>query len=298
MIYQKVLNSGIDLIVLSKPKYINVKGRLIDLGVPKVMGILNITPDSFYAGSRVNSEKEIIGAAQKMMEDGADFIDIGGYSSRPGAEDIPEEEEKMRVLKAIRYVSKEFPQAIISVDTFRAEVAREAVCDCGAHIINDITGGDGDPHMVELITALNVPFIIMHMKGTPGTMQKNPVYEDVVSEILSWFGKKIVPLMAAGVKDLIIDPGIGFGKNPGHNFEILRRLNEFRIAGLPLMTGLSRKSLIWKTLGVTPSESLNGTTVLNSVALMNGADILRVHDVKEAVEAVKLTEMVKSNFKQ
>lgn len=282
--------------VLSKPRYINVKGQLIDLKVPKVMGILNVTPDSFYKGSRFNSEKEIIDAAQKMLEEGADFLDIGGYSSRPGAYEISVEEEKQRVLKAVRYVSKEFPRAIISVDTFRAEVAREAICDCGAHIVNDISGGNADPTMSELIIELNVPYIIMHMQGTPQTMQKSPAYEDVVSEILIWFGQKVVSLMAAGVKDIIIDPGIGFGKNSGHNFEILRRLGEFRIAGLPLMVGLSRKSLIWKTLDISPGESLNGTSALNAVALMNGADILRVHDVREAVETVKLLSKVKNSM--
>lgn len=282
--------------MLSKPKYINVKGQLIDLEVPRVMGILNITPDSFYKGSRYKDEKEIIGAAQRMLEEGADFLDIGGYSSRPGAEDISAEEEKHRVLTAVRYVSREFPQAIISVDTFRTEVAREAICDCGAHIVNDISGGDADPEMTKLITELNVPYIIMHMQGTPQSMQKNPVYEDVVSEILMWFGQKTVSLMAAGVKDIIIDPGFGFGKNAEHNFALLRRLKEFSIAGLPLMVGLSRKSVIWKTLNTTPGESLNGTSVLNAVALMNGADILRVHDVKEAVEAVKLIVKVKNSL--
>lgn len=282
--------------MLSKPKYINVKGQLIDLEVPRVMGILNITPDSFYKGSRYKDEKEIIGAAQRMLEEGADFLDIGGYSSRPGAEDISAEEEKHRVLTAVRYVSREFPQAIISVDTFRTEVAREAICDCGAHIVNDISGGDADPEMTKLITELNVPYIIMHMQGTPQSMQKNPVYEDVVSEILMWFGQKTVSLMAAGVKDIIIDPGFGFGKNAEHNFALLRRLKEFSIAGLPLMVGLSRKSVIWKTLNTTPGESLNGTSVLNAVALMNGADILRVHDVKEAVETVKLIVEVKNSL--
>ena len=282
--------------MLSKPRYINVKGQLIDLAVPRVMGVLNITPDSFYKGSRYKNEKEIIGAAQKMLEEGADFLDIGGYSSRPGAEDISADEEKSRVLTAIRYVSKEFPQAIISVDTFRAEVAREAICDFGAHIVNDISGGDADPGMTELIAKLNVPYIIMHMQGNPQTMQKKPVYEDVVSDILMWFGQKTVSLMAEGVKDIIIDPGFGFGKNILHNFEILRRLEEFRIAGLPLMVGFSRKSMIWKTLDATPGESLNGTSVLNAVALMKGADILRVHDVKEAVEAVKLISMVKNSL--
>jgi len=282
--------------VLSKPRYINVKGQLIDLEVPRVMGILNITPDSFYKGSRYNDEKEIIVAALRMLEEGADFLDIGGYSSRPGADDIPVEEEKRRVLNAVRCVSKEFPQAIISVDTFRAEVAREAVCDCGAHIVNDISGGDADPEMSELISELNVPYIIMHMRGNPRTMQNNPVYEDVVSEILMWFGQKTVSLMAAGVKDIIIDPGFGFGKNISHNFEILRRLGEFSIAGLPIMVGLSRKSMIWKTLDIKPGESLNGTSALNAVALLNGADILRVHDVKDAVETVKLISMVNNRL--
>ena len=258
------------------------------------MGILNITPDSFYKGSRYKDEKEIIAAAQRMLEEGADFLDIGGYSSRPGANNISVEEEKRRVLTAVRYVSKEFPQAIISVDTFRAEVAREAVCDCGAHIVNDISGGDADPEMAELISELNVPYIIMHMRGNPQTMQNNPVYDDVVSDILIWFGKKTVSLMASGVKDIIIDPGFGFGKNMIHNFEILRRLGEFRIAGLPIMVGLSRKAMIWKTLDSKPGEALNGTSVLNAVALMNGADILRVHDVKEAVETAKLINIVKN----
>jgi dihydropteroate synthase len=278
----------------AKANYINVKGQLIDLGVQRVMGILNITTDSFYSGSRYNSEKEILTAAAKMLEDGADFLDIGGYSSRPGAEDISPEEEKNRVLNAVRYVSKEFPLAIISIDTFRAAVAREAITECGAHIVNDITGGEGDIEMGELIAELNVPYIIMHMKGNPRTMQQDPVYEDVVSEILMWFGQKIAKLKAAGVRDIIIDPGFGFGKSAGHNFDILRRLGEFSITGLPVMAGISRKSLIWKTLNVSPSESLNGTSVLNAVALMNGADILRVHDVKEAVEAVKLIGKVRN----
>jgi dihydropteroate synthase len=274
--------------MLDKPKYINVRGQLIDLGKPKVMGILNITPDSFYSGSRFMNKTGIIGTALKMIEDGADFIDIGGYSSRPGAANISAEEEKLRVLPAVKYVSQEFPQAIISIDTFRAEIAKEAVYDCGAHIVNDISGGEADPAMFDLIVKLNVPYIIMHMRGTPETMQKNPGYKDVVSEILTWFGKKTVRLRAAGIKDIIIDPGFGFGKLPEHNFEMLRRLNEFSVAGLPIMVGLSRKSIIWKTLEITPDEALNGTSVLNAVALMNGANILRVHDVREAVETTKL----------
>jgi dihydropteroate synthase len=283
--------------MFSKSRYINIRGQLIDLEMPRVMGIINITPDSFYSGSRYWDEKEIISAAKRMLEEGADFLDIGGYSSRPGAENISAEEEKRRVLSAVRYVSKEFPTAIISVDTFRADVAREAICDCGAHVVNDISGGDADPKMAELIAELNVPYIIMHMQGNPQTMQDNPVYEDIVSEILIWFRQKTVNLMAAGVKDIIIDPGIGFGKNVGHNFEILSRLDEFRIAGLPLLIGISRKSIIWKTLNLTPEGSLNGTSVLNTVALMNGTDILRVHDVKEAVETVRLVSEIKNRLK-
>jgi dihydropteroate synthase len=282
--------------MLDKPRYINVKGQLIDLDLPKIMGILNITPDSFYKGSRFRNKKEIIEAGRKMLEDGADFIDIGGYSSRPGAENISPDEEKLRVLPAVRYISKEFPNAIISVDTFRAEVAKEAVYECGAHIVNDISGGEADPEMFNLIRELNIPYIIMHMQGTPESMHKNPVYKDVVSDILMWFGQKTEALKEAGVKDIIIDPGFGFGKKTEHSFEILRRLKEFSIVGLPIMAGLSRKSMIWRTLNITPDESLNGTTFLNAVALMNGANILRVHDVKEAVETVRLFGKIENSL--
>jgi dihydropteroate synthase len=278
-----------------RPKYINIQGNLINLEVPKIMGILNITPDSFYRGSRYKEKHEILSAANKMLNDGADFLDVGGYSSRPGAEDVSIEEEKKRVLNAIRLISVEFPKAIISVDTFRADVAREAICDCGAHMINDISGGNADSEMFPLIEKLNVPYIIMHMKGNPRTMQDNPVYDDVVADILKWFGGKIFRLRSAGVKDIIIDPGFGFGKTIKDNFELLKRLCDFSIAGLPVLVGVSRKSMIWKTLDITPDESLSGTSVLNTVALMNGADILRVHDVKEAVEAVKLMQKMKEN---
>jgi dihydropteroate synthase len=278
-----------------KPKYINVRGKLIDLEIPKVMGVLNITPDSFYKGSRYKEEDSIISAAGKMLEDGADFLDVGGYSSRPGAKDIPAGEEKKRVLKAVKLISREFPQAIISIDTFRSEIAREAILECGAHIVNDISGGESDNSMFPLIEELNIPYIIMHMKGNPRTMQDKPVYDDVVADVLKWFGERIVRLQSAGVKDIIIDPGFGFGKTVRHNFELLRRLNSFTIAGLPVMVGVSRKSMIWRTLEITPDDSLNGTSVLNTVALMNGADILRVHDVKEAVETVKLMEKIRKH---
>ena len=276
-----------------KPRYINTGGRLLDLRVPRVMGILNITPDSFYKGSRYNTDGEIIKAASVMLEDGADILDVGGYSSRPGAKDITIEEESGRVLKAIRLINREFPDAVISVDTFRADVVREAVTDCGAKIINDISGGEGDPGMFETVEKLNVPYVLMHMRGNPLTMQDNPVYDDVVADILKWFGEKIFNLRSAGIKDIIIDPGIGFGKTTEQNFELLRRLSDFSITGLPLLVGLSRKGMIWKTLDITPDDALNGTTALNAVALMNGADILRVHDVKEAVQTIKLISKLK-----
>jgi len=280
-------------VLADKPKYINAGGKLIDLSVPKVMGIINITPDSFYRGSRVTGEKEIISTAVRMTEEGADILDIGGYSSRPSAEDITAEEEGSRVLNAIRLIRKELPGAIVSVDTFRAEIAKTAVNEYGADIINDISGGDADEKMFGLVTQLNIPYIMMHMKGNPRTMQENPEYDDVVADILKWFGSRIVKLQNAGVKDIIIDPGFGFGKTIKHNFEMLRRLGDFAIAGFPLLAGISRKSMIWKSLSITPSEALNGTSVLHAVALLNGADILRVHDVKEAVQAVKLIEMLK-----
>lgn len=267
----------------------------MDLNIPKVMGILNITPDSFYKGSRYNTDKEILSAAERMIEEGADILDVGGYSSRPGAKDISQTEEADRVLKAIKIICREFPDAIISVDTFRSEIAREAVVGCGAHIINDISGGDLDNKMFSVIEKLNVPYIMMHMIRNPRSMQKDPVYDDIVADILKWFGERIYKLQSAGVKDIIIDPGFGFGKTIDHNFDLLRRLGDFSITGLPLLVGVSRKSMIWKTLGVTADESLNGTSVLNAIALTNGADILRVHDVKEAVETVRLVMKLRSN---
>jgi dihydropteroate synthase len=271
-----------------KPRYINTGGKLLDLEIPRVMGILNVTPDSFFAGSRYSTDEEILRAATAMLEDGADILDVGGYSSRPGANDITIEEERSRVLKAIKLISKELPGAIISVDTFRADIAMEAVSDCGAHMINDISGGDADDKMFLTVEKLNVPYILMHMKGEPCTMQKNPVYDDIVADILKWFSERIFKLKSAGLKDIIIDPGFGFGKTIDHNFELLRRLGDFSITGLPVIVGISRKSMIWKTLDITPDNALNGTTALNAIALFKGADILRVHDVKEAVQTVRL----------
>jgi dihydropteroate synthase len=274
--------------MLSKPRYLNTGGKLLDLEVPKVMGIINITPDSFYRGSRYLTDSEILNAAEKMTEEGADILDIGGYSSRPGAADISQEEEGKRTLSAIKLISRKLPEAILSVDTFRAEIAHEAVTECGAHIINDISGGDGDIEMFSVVEKLNVPYIMMHMKGNPSNMQHNPVYDDIVADILRWFGPRIYRLQLAGVKDIIIDPGFGFGKTIDHNFELLRRIGDFSVAGLPVLVGVSRKSMIWKTLKITADEALNGTTALNAVAVANGADILRVHDVKEAVQTVQL----------
>jgi dihydropteroate synthase len=276
-----------------KPKYINIRGKLLDLEVPRVMGIINITPDSFYEGSRVSSDEDILRMAGSMINDGADILDVGGYSSRPYADDVSPEEEKKRVLGAISLISRSYPGAIISIDTFRSDIAFEAITRCGAHIINDISGGEADDRMFSLVRELNVPYIMMHMKGNPGTMQENPIYEEIVPDILKWFGSRIVALQSAGVKDIILDPGIGFGKTINHNFEILRNLCDFAVTGLPLLVGFSRKSMIWKSLGITPDEALNGTSVLNTIALLGGADIIRVHDVKEAKEAVKLVGRLK-----
>jgi dihydropteroate synthase len=280
-----------------KPRYINTGGRLLDLDIPRVMGILNITPDSFYKGSRYNTDKEILKAAAGMLEEGADILDIGGYSSRPGAKDISPEEESNRVLKAIKLITGEFPEAIISIDTFRADIAREAVVGCGAHMINDISGGDADNNMFLTVEKLKVPYILMHMRGDPRTMVNNTAYEDIVTDILKWFGERIFKLKSAGLKDIIIDPGFGFGKTIDQNFELLRRLGDFSITGLPLLAGISRKSMIWKTLNINADEALNGTTALNAIALFNGADILRVHDVKEAVQAVKLIDKIRQKTK-
>ncbi len=271
---------------------INTGGKLLDLASPRVMGIINVTEDSFYSGSRYTGEGEIIEAAGRMLEEGADIIDIGGCSTRPGAPEVSEEAEKERVCRAVKLILGRYPDACISVDTYRSSVAGAAVSDSGAAIINDISGGEMDQGMIPLVIRLHVPYIMMHMQGTPRTMQNNPQYNDVVEDILFWFGQRIARLREGGVKDIILDPGFGFGKSAGHNFEMLRRFSEFRIAGLPLMAGLSRKSMIWRTLNVTPDEALTGTAALNMAALMNGASVLRVHDVREAREVITLFEKI------
>ncbi len=277
----------------STNKTLNVRGRLVDLSVPKVMGILNVTPDSFFDGSRYTDSAQALRQVEKMMSEGATFIDIGGYSSRPGATDISAEEEMERTAPVIKLVSKAFPEAIISIDTFRAAVARRAVEE-GAAIINDISGGDLDAAMFSTVADLQVPYILMHMRGTPQTMKELNHYDLIVKELIDYFHQRVFRLHALGVKDIIIDPGFGFAKNIAQNFELLNHLEELTVLGLPLLAGLSRKSMIWKTLDETAATALNGTTSLNTVALLKGATILRVHDVKEAVETVKLIEKLKA----
>jgi len=266
---------------------INCKGTLIDLTAPKVMGILNITPDSFFDGGKYRDEAEIIDQVEKMLVDGATFIDVGAYSSRPGAKHISEEEELQRILPVINLLLKKNPGVLLSVDTFRSKVAQEAI-DAGAAIVNDISGGKMDDQMFSTIAKLQVPYILMHMLGTPQTMQKNPTYKDVTNEIISFFAAQIDQLHQLKLNDIIIDVGFGFGKTNTHNFEILKNLALFKSLEAPILVGISRKSMLYKTLDISAQEALNATTSANTIALLNGASILRVHDVKEAVEAVKI----------
>lgn len=266
---------------------INIGGRLFSLEQPVVMGILNVTPDSFFPGSRKQSEEDIRNRVIQIRDEGAAMIDIGGYSSRPGADDVSPEEETARLLTGIRTTRQEWPDAIISIDTFRADVARTCIQN-GADIINDISGGDMDPEMFQTVAELHVPYILMHMKGTPQTMQQDPHYDDLMSEVLRHLGERVEKLHELGVPDIILDPGFGFAKTLSHNYELMSRMQELSILELPLLVGISRKSMIYRLLGGTPDTALNGTTVLNTIALMNGAKILRVHDVKEAVEATKI----------
>ncbi|KQS26920.1 dihydropteroate synthase [Dyadobacter sp. Leaf189] len=271
-------------------KTLNIRGRIVDLSRPLVMGILNTTTDSFFRGSRANSEDEVIERAGTMLSEGADLIDIGGYSTRPGAKDISVTEELDSILTALNAITKFFPKTVISVDTFRSDVAKEAVA-AGASLINDVSGGTLDPRMFETVAELRVPYVLMHMRGEPQTMNKLTHYDHVVRDILKDLQTKIAALRALGIADIIVDPGFGFAKTIAQNFELLRNLSEFEQLGYPVLAGLSRKSTIYKTLGVAPEDALNGTTVLNTLALERGASILRVHDVKQAVEAVKLWSM-------
>jgi dihydropteroate synthase len=273
---------------------LNCKGRILVIDKPIVMGIINVTPDSFYSESRKFESTEILNQAEKMLSEGATILDIGGQSTRPGGEDVGVDEEIKRVIPAIEILSKYFSDAIISVDTYRSKVAEEAVA-AGASIVNDISGGSLDERMLETVGKLNVPYILMHIKGTPQTMQQYAKYDNVSLEVLDYFIKKVEECRLAGINDVIIDPGFGFAKTIQHNFELLNQLEIFKILERPLLVGISRKSTIYKTLETTAEEALNGTTVLNTAALLKGATILRVHDVKEAMEAIKLVGAV-NNF--
>jgi len=273
-----------------KKATLNAGGKLIDLSTPKVMGIINLTPDSFYAGSRRQGIEAAIKQATEMLNDGADFLDLGAYSSRPGADDISIQEETDRLLPIVEEMVKQFPEAILSIDTFRSQVA-EAAIKAGAHIINDISGGRLDGDMFATVARLQVPYILMHMKGNPKTMNQLAVYDDVFAEVYDYFAEKCYQLRKLGVHDVILDPGFGFAKKPEHGYKLMSRLQEFAMLGLPVLAGISRKKMIYGSLGITADEALNGTTALNTIALTRGANILRVHDVKEAVQAVKLWEL-------
>lgn len=272
---------------LNRKQTLNCKGKLVDLSKPSVMAILNVTPDSFYSKSRMSSVEEAVSTAEKFVKAGAKFIDIGAYSSRPGAADLSENEEIDRLIPVVQAVNESFPEILISADTFRANVASAAI-SAGAHLINDISAGNLDENMFATVAALQVPYIAMHMNGTPQNMQINPTYDNISQEVFVYFSDKIKKLQALGVKDIILDPGFGFAKNLDHNYQLLRELELLNFFGLPLLVGFSRKSMITKALDITTEEALNGTSVLNTTALLKGANILRVHDVKEAQECITL----------
>ncbi len=268
---------------------LNCKGSLLDLSVPKIMGIINVTPDSFYDGGNTTVLRDVIAKAEKMVNDGATFLDIGGYSSRPGATDISVAEETGRVIPVIEALRREFPNTYLSIDTFRSSVAEKAVA-AGAAMVNDISGGSLDPNMFATVAQLQVPYILMHLKGNPQNMASLAHYENVTREVLYYFSEKLAEARAAGINDIVVDPGFGFAKTADHNFQLLQSLELFQSLEVPYLVGLSRKSTVYKTLGVTPDQALNGTTVLNTIALQKGASILRVHDVKEAKECVMLLQ--------
>ena len=272
------------------PYTINVGGKLMDLGEPQVMGILNVTPDSFYSASRKNTEQEIADRVQAILAEGGSMIDIGAYSSRPGADDVSAEEEMDRLRGGLKILRNIAPDAVVSVDTFRADVAKMCVEEFGVQIINDISGGELDSRMFDTVAALGVPYILMHMKGDPQTMQNGPHYDDLLAEMLRYFGTKVQQLHELGVKDVILDPGFGFAKTLEHNYELMNRMQDLQVLELPMLVGISRKSMIYRLLGTSPEEALNGTSVLNTLALLKGASILRVHDVKAAVEVVQIVK--------
>jgi dihydropteroate synthase len=276
---------------LNRKVTLNLKGELIDLSKPCVMGILNLTPDSFYSHSRIGSIDRALERVENCLKEGALFIDIGAYSSRPGAAELSTDEELKRLIPAVAAISASFPEARLSIDTFRAKVARESI-EAGAHLINDISGGELDEAMFETVASLKVPYILMHMKGNPQTMQQAPVYTNIGLDVVDYFEKKMNVLKQLGVNDIILDPGFGFAKTEAHNYELLNHMQNLDIFALPLLVGFSRKSMIYKFLGISPEEALNGTTVLNTIALQKGVSILRVHDVKAAAECIALIEKV------
>ena len=273
---------------------INIKGNLLDLNKPKIMGILNVTPDSFFDGGLYNTEKKVDIHVMKMIEDGMDILDVGGYSSRPGAKEISIDEEIDRVIPVVKFIRKEYPELILSVDTFRSEVARNCL-DLGIDIINDISAGCIDKNILDVVAEYNCPYIMMHMKGTPQTMQINPEYENLIKELLIYFAKRIYLAREKGIIDIIVDPGFGFGKTLDHNYTIIKKIENFKLLDLPILVGISRKSFITKQLDINKKDSLNGTTALNMYFLEKNINILRVHDVKEAKECIMLHEKIKSS---
>ncbi len=266
---------------------LRVRGKLITLSEPRIMGILNATPDSFYAASRVTEATTALKQAEKMLEAGADILDLGAYSTRPGAADISQEEEGKRLFSLVEKISQHFPEALLSIDTFRSEIAREALLR-GAHILNDISGATDDPAILQVAAEFDVPYILMHKQGNPQTMQQNPHYENVVADIFAYFTQQVALAQEAGVNQIVLDPGFGFGKTSEHNFTLLKHLDYFQALGLPLLVGVSRKGMVWRNLNIQADEALNGTTVLHTLSLLKGSAILRVHDVKEALEVKRL----------
>ena len=275
-------------------KQINANGRLMDLSHPQVMGILNVTPDSFYAESRKQNETEIVARVHQIIDEGGNIIDIGAYSSRPNAAEVSTSEEMQRLRFGLDIIRREVPDAVVSVDTFRADVAQMCAEEYGVAMINDISAGEMDKNMFATVARLGIPYIIMHMQGTPQTMQKHPHYDNVLKEVLFYFAEKVQRLRDLGIKDIILDPGFGFGKTLEHNYALLNQLEEFSVFELPILIGVSRKSMIYKLLECTPEDALNGTIAVNTIALMKGADILRVHDVKAASESIKIVEATRS----
>lgn len=283
---------------LKRKSSIEVGKEVIDLTLPVVMGVANVTPDSFYDGGKLEDEKTLLTVVEKMINEGAAVIDVGAVSTRPGAKLVSTKEELERLLPALRTIKNSFPKIPISIDTYRSWVAVRVIDEIGPILVNDISGGSLDSKMFETVAKLKVPYVLSHIQGTPQDMQDNPVYQNLIKEISAYFSDKVKRLTSLGVNDIILDPGFGFGKNLEHNYELLNKLDSFKVFQLPVMVGLSRKSMIWKALEITPEAALNGTSVANTMALLGGADILRVHDVKEAVEATKIFTEIKATIIQ